>query len=81
MEVLGADGKIDVMTFPSRRSLLAGSAAAGALPAGTGHAAAHTRTRMFSTRDQRLRRVLAYTQTPPAPPEDMTNRVVSVLTS
>ncbi|MEU5059098.1 MULTISPECIES: serine hydrolase domain-containing protein [unclassified Streptomyces] len=39
------------------------------------------RTRMFSTRDQRLRWVLAYTQTPLAPPEDMTNRVVSVLTS
>lgn len=42
MEVLGADGRIDVMTFLSLRSLLAGSAAAGAMPAGTGHAVAHT---------------------------------------
>ncbi|MFF1757261.1 serine hydrolase domain-containing protein [Streptomyces sp. NPDC058266] len=39
------------------------------------------RTRVFSTRDQRLRWVLAYTQTPPASAEDMTDRVVSVLTS
>lgn len=39
------------------------------------------RTRVFSTRDQQLRWVLAYTQTPLASPEDMTNRVVSVLTS
>ncbi|WP_406101952.1 beta-lactamase family protein [Streptomyces sp. NBC_01003] len=39
------------------------------------------RTRVFSTRDQRLRWVLAYTQTRLASAEDMTNRVVSVLTS
>ncbi|MET7925499.1 hypothetical protein ABZT43_16170 [Streptomyces sp. NPDC005349] len=42
MEVLGADGKIDVMTFHSRRSLPAGSTAAGAMPPGTGRSAAHT---------------------------------------
>ncbi|MFE0102567.1 serine hydrolase domain-containing protein [Streptomyces sp. NPDC059009] len=39
------------------------------------------RTRVFATRDLRLRFVLAYTPTPVAAAEDMTQRIVSVLTS
>jgi D-alanyl-D-alanine carboxypeptidase len=39
------------------------------------------RTRMFSTRDQSLRFVLNYTHTPLTTDEDMTNRVVAILTS
>jgi hypothetical protein len=42
MEARGVGGKIDVMTFLSRRSLLTGSAAAGAMLAGAGRVAAHT---------------------------------------
>ncbi|WP_461087023.1 hypothetical protein [Streptomyces deserti] len=39
------------------------------------------RTRMIATRDQRLRFVLSYTPTPLESAEQMTDRVVAVLTS
>ncbi len=39
------------------------------------------RTRMFATRDLRLRFVLSYTPTPLAASEDMINRVVTLLTA
>ncbi|MFJ2341999.1 serine hydrolase domain-containing protein [Streptomyces antimycoticus] len=39
------------------------------------------RTRMFATRDQRLRFVLSYAPTPLTTQEEMTNRVVAVLTA
>lgn len=66
MEARGVGGKIDVMTFLSRRSLLAGSAAAGTMLVGTGRAAAHTPSGSGSPDTRALQEAISDLTHPPA---------------